>query len=136
MLSDDEQYSDWAASCLGIRPEQARALFGKISSDLEIRRVYNFFMESIQLPSLDDINLFSDELGIQKIYKIPKNIWKRFFIYVRGEIIHNNGLFTKKGGKKSRYKKRTRAIKYRHKKSVKVYRSHQKRSRQQRRLRS
>ncbi len=35
----------------------------------------------------------------------------------------------KGGGKKSRYKKRTRAIKYRHKKSVKVYRNSRKRNR-------
>jgi hypothetical protein len=136
MLSDDEQYSDWAASCLGIRPAQARALFGKISSDLEILTEYNNFMQHIQSEYLDKNLLRGNLESIRRLYGIRKETWKRFFIYVRGEIIHNNGLFTKKGGKKSRYKKRTRAIKYRHKKSVKVYRSHQKRSRQQRRLRS
>jgi len=132
LLYSDKQYIDWAASCLGITPEDAIKLFQNIFNRAITE--YNDFMQHIQVEGYDTNLLYGKLNNIRTKYSIPEETWKRFFIYVRDEIIHNETVVI--GGKKSRYKKRTRAIKYRHKKSVKVYRNRQRRSRQQRRLRS
>jgi len=126
-LSTNKQYYDWAASFLGIASEDASELFGTIFSTDKILTEYNNFMQHIQSEYLDKNLLRGNLESIRRLYGIREETWKRFFIYVRGEIIHNEKVVI--GGKKSRYKKRTRAIRYRHKKSVKVYRNRRKRSR-------